>query len=49
MSVVIMFGLMLGTVITMVLLPTMYSLFFGITDRVAVQTINPGPSTSKVT
>jgi multidrug efflux pump subunit AcrB len=30
MSVVIMFGLTLGTVITMVLLPTMYSLVFGI-------------------
>jgi len=30
MSVVIMFGLTLGTVITMVLLPTVYSLLFGI-------------------
>ena len=30
MSVVIMFGLTLGTVITMVLLPTIYSLLFGI-------------------
>ncbi len=29
-SVVIMFGLTLGTVITMVLLPTVYSLLFGI-------------------
>ncbi|HME99027.1 MAG TPA: efflux RND transporter permease subunit, partial [Terriglobia bacterium] len=32
MSVVIMFGLTIGTVITMVLLPTIYSLLFGITD-----------------
>ena len=30
MSVVIMFGLTLGTVITLVLLPTVYSLLFGI-------------------
>ena len=33
MSVVIMFGLTLGAVITMVLLPTIYSLLFGIRNR----------------
>lgn len=46
MSVVIMFGLTLGTVITMVLLPTMYSLFFGIRNR-AVGHGNPGLEASR--
>jgi multidrug efflux pump subunit AcrB len=41
MSVVIMFGLTLGTVITMVLLPTMYSLLFGIRNGAAEES-NPG-------
>jgi multidrug efflux pump subunit AcrB len=33
MSVVIMFGLTPGAVITMVLLPTIYSFFFGIRNQ----------------
>ncbi len=37
MSVVIMFGLTLGTVITMVLLPTIYSLLLGIRNHVDVR------------
>ncbi len=38
MAVVIMFGLTLGTVITMVLLPTIYSLLFGIKNPASVDT-----------
>jgi multidrug efflux pump subunit AcrB len=46
MSVVIMFGLTLGTVITMVLLPTVYSLLFGIRNSDVTEgsdggTLNP--------
>jgi len=41
-SVVIMFGLTLGAVITMVLLPTLYSLFFGIRNPLEVRESNPG-------
>ena len=37
MSVVIMFGLTLGTVITMILLPTIYSLLFGIKNPAYVR------------
>jgi multidrug efflux pump subunit AcrB len=40
MAVVIMFGLTLGTVITMILLPTMYSLFFGISEPAGDQRNN---------
>ena len=42
MSVVIMFGLTLGAVITMVLLPTIYSLLFGIRNPANVRETNPG-------
>ena len=42
MSVVIMFGLTLGAVITMVLLPAIYSLFFGIRNPAEVRESNPG-------
>ena len=42
MSVVIMFGLTLGAVITMVLLPTIYSLLFGIRNPANVRETSPG-------
>ena len=42
MSVVIMFGLTLGAVITMVLLPAIYSLLFGIRNPAGARESNPG-------
>jgi len=42
MSVVIMFGLTLGAVITMVLLPAIYSLLFGIRDPADGRASNHG-------
>ena len=48
MAVVIMFGLTLGTVITMVLLPTIYSFLFGVSEKVAVEGSKPGTATSQI-
>jgi hypothetical protein len=48
MSVVIMFELTLGTVITMVLLPTLYSLLFGIRNRDVSEGSNGGTLTPQV-
>ena len=48
MSVVIMFGLTLGTVITMVLLPTVYSLLFEIRNRDVSEGSNGGTLTPQV-
>jgi multidrug efflux pump subunit AcrB len=42
MSVVIMFGLTLGAVITMMLLPTIYCLLFGIRNPANVRETNSG-------
>jgi len=44
MSVVIMFGLTIGTVITMVLLPTIYSLLFRIKDGDAKRSVTETPT-----
>jgi multidrug efflux pump subunit AcrB len=44
MSVVIMFGLTIGTVITMVLLPTIYSLLFGIKNGDAKRSATVTPT-----
>ena len=48
MSVVIMFGLRLGTVITLVLLPTVYSLLFGIRNLDVSEGSNGGTLTPQV-
>jgi multidrug efflux pump subunit AcrB len=48
MSVVIMFGLTLGAVITMVLLPAIYSLFFGIGNPADTMGRNSGTATPDV-
>lgn len=45
MSVVIMFGRTLGAVITMVLLPTVYCLFFGIRNPADARESKPATST----
>jgi hypothetical protein len=46
--VVIMFGLTLGAVITMVLLPTIYCLLFGIRNPADARESNPATSTPDV-